>query len=388
MGKKILALQVGWRENYSLFFNLAKIEKNIGNSISVKCQTDFLGKDLAGWPKRLFGTVAERAGSNRNPSIKYKETCSFGKFAILAKALFPGSGMSFLVYSLIIQIFSLSKIRNADLVVGYARELFLTAALLRKPYIIVQHDVIFFSALSPERGRTLTDRVISLINLFELRRAKAIVVHSNYSRDCLLEFTRGICPPIHVIRPTLRLGASNTIGLTAKYKGDLIDVCFIGRGTCEKGFHIYEELAAYHRSDGRFRFHAFGPSSSINTKEDDIVHHGWVANQELHKFLRRGTVLIFPTLSDGFGIVQYDVLRYGGIVISSETCGIPANPSIGKYVVEENTAHSFSSVLDVIPKDFERGRKERTKSFLQYAVSDEISLAWDHLIRQVTVKII
>src|SRR5207245_2032038 len=54
---------------------------------------------------------------------------------------------------------------------------------------------------------------------------------------------------------------------------------------------------------------------------DNVVFHGSVVQQELFNGYQEGTVLVFPTLCDGFGAVITEALAHGLPVITTRNAG-------------------------------------------------------------------
>lgn len=337
----VVAFQLGWRENYSLFRCLEAMDQRSINKGQTRFLTDFLNSDIPNWLLRKGGAPLQRAASNRySPTTQPIQT--LGMPAVFLKAVLGGSRWQEIVYSLMVQAMALRRVYRADVIIGYAREVFLFQLLLRKKVVLIQHDVDVFA---PKNKLNLIGKITSKINRYELNNASDLVVHSEWSRKNIMESFEHEKKHINVIPPAPFF--QNTPAAPYKRAStEPIKVCFVGRCSEAKGFDIFLNFCGGILPDNKLEFHVFG-CANHGKIVPGVKFHGWVSSQVLHETLREGVVLIFPTLSDGFGIVQYDVLQYGGIVISSTACGLVSDPNIGKLTVCVNEPDEYRSMLAV-----------------------------------------
>ena len=272
----IIASQIGRREEYSLFNSLKQVE----------CITDFSTKGQGLFKRRL--TLMGRLVTAKSiPMLLYPVFYLIKNKPIL--------------YSTLYQLYYLLKIRKHTVVIGYARELFLWMMIYpKKCYILIQHDFYMLNQNS------FSNR----LNQFELLRSFNIVSHSEFSHDSIYDIT-GL--KTKIIPPRFNVN----------YKE--IKVVNIGRDDDRKGFGLFSRLAEDLAGD-EMSFAAIG-IKKVHSKHVKAL--GWLPYHELkHWLYTHRVILVFPSLFDGYGYVQNEVLASGGYVVSSTNCGLKEIPGL------------------------------------------------------------
>jgi glycosyltransferase involved in cell wall biosynthesis len=182
--------------------------------------------------------------------------------------------------------------------------------------------------------------------------ADRIIIHSQHSLQCLLR--QGVpsskcivVPP--AFTPTLPASPRSHPG-TRPFR-----VLFVGHHCLAKGFHVFASAA---RLAGKnFEFISVGRSSlrkkyaeSIN----DVVRLlGHLSQSEVYEQMKSADAFVFPTLSDGFGIVQLEAMSTALPVIATPPCGTVVRDGIDGYVVPPRNPHAIVDALERIRLDHE-----------------------------------
>jgi glycosyltransferase involved in cell wall biosynthesis len=179
----------------------------------------------------------------------------------------------------------------------------------------------------------------------EWQSSDRIIIHSEHSLQCLVR--RGVpaakcvvippafTPPI-VARPRQLPG-------TRPFR-----VLFVGHHCLAKGFHIFASSA---RLAGKgYEFISVGRSglrdSYAESVSDVVQMYGHLPQSEVYKLMEFADALVFPTLSDGFGIVQLEAMSTGLPVIATPPCGAVVRDGIDGYVVPPRNPHAVVDALE------------------------------------------
>jgi len=102
-------------------------------------------------------------------------------------------------------------------------------------------------------------------------------------------------------------------------------VLWAGTFSLRKGAHHLLEAWRLLRAGGKARLHVYGqpqlPPRQGAAALDDVIFHGSVAHPVLFAAYRSADVLVFPTLSDGFGMVVTEAMAHGLPVITTDKAG-------------------------------------------------------------------
>lgn len=173
----------------------------------------------------------------------------------------------------------------------------------------------------------------------EWELSNLILVNSEYSQKCLVE--KGVNQNKVRVVP---LAYNKPISVFEKKNNKELKVAFVGNINRIKGFEIFYEVAK--QTHKNFNFIAVGNSYLeeefiINAKKY-ISFLGFLSKNEIEAFYKDIDVLIFPTLCDGFGMVQLEAMANGIPVIASEFCA--------KIVVEYENGFIENEVDKIISK--------------------------------------
>lgn len=169
--------------------------------------------------------------------------------------------------------------------------------------------------LSPMPDAKFVDRIGS-----EWQAACKIIVHSAHSRAALL--SQGVSPErCVVIPPAFR--SSITSAPRRIDANRPLRVLFVGNHCLAKGYHIFADAA---RLAGKgFEFISIGSQSMkpnyLAQTSQFISMQGHLTQTKVREQMMRTDVLVFPTLSDGFGLVQLEAMAAGLPVITTGCCG-------------------------------------------------------------------
>jgi len=144
---------------------------------------------------------------------------------------------------------------------------------------------------------------------------------SRFTRDSLiaagLPANRMICVP---------LGCPDvSASLTSSPVQSGIRFLYSGPVSVRKGAHVV--LAAWKLADTKRRaeLHFYGrcamPEKSLTGAGDKVVFHGNVSKAEIGRAYQQASVLVFPTLCDGFGMVVAEAFANGLPVITTPNAG-------------------------------------------------------------------
>ena len=154
----------------------------------------------------------------------------------------------------------------------------------------------------------------------EWAEAEQVIVHSEHSKRALVsqgvaEDRCFVAPPAFEPRPGGRV--------RERKPGQPLRVLFVGYHCLTKGFHYYVQAAK--AAPAGMEFHSAGRSMLKETYQAEaakhVQMHGHLPQAAVFKLMSESDVLVFPTLSDGFGLVQLEAMSQGLPVISTSQCG-------------------------------------------------------------------
>ncbi|MDB4875816.1 MAG: glycosyl transferase group 1 [Gemmatimonadetes bacterium] len=104
-----------------------------------------------------------------------------------------------------------------------------------------------------------------------------------------------------------------------------VTVVCVGAVSATKGTHYLFDAWKRLRPGHGATLHVFGtnylPRRGLPTADSSVVFHGRVGPAELERAYAGATVLVFPSLCDGFGMVVSEALAYGVPVITTTNAG-------------------------------------------------------------------
>ena len=141
------------------------------------------------------------------------------------------------------------------------------------------------------------------------------------------------------------------------------NVLFVGSCTIIKGIHYFAKAAQLATSEAKtatLRFTAAGEVSEMVRKQPacaPIKFLGRVPRQKINKLYLDADILVFPTLSDSFGMVILEAMAAGVPVISSPYCANIVEDGVSGFVIDPRDHKALASAITAITQD--RGLRER-----------------------------
>ncbi len=155
----------------------------------------------------------------------------------------------------------------------------------------------------------------------EWKLADAIVVNSQYSKISLM--SAGVPEGKIRVIPLVVSGFASRVK-PRKISSATTKVLWVGNISLIKGFYYFAE-AAQKLSERGFQFTAAGNCALTPSYAARISRHiqfvGHLTRPELEEYYQSADILVFPTLSDGFGAVQLEAMSRGIPVIATANCG-------------------------------------------------------------------
>lgn len=187
--------------------------------------------------------------------------------------------------------------------------------------------------------------------LMEWELSDLIIVNSLHSKEALK--TYGVQDNKIKILPLIAPNIMEYNFLFNKSINKKIQILFVGNISFAKGFPYFAEAKKILENDDRFEFYAIGdvfiPKNIIEKNRWDMNFTGRLNQEELVKFYKSSHVLVFPTISEGFGQVQLEAMAYGLPVIATEKCGnVVINNVNGKLINTCDSDHIVESILDLV----------------------------------------
>lgn len=202
----------------------------------------------------------------------------------------------------------------------------------------------------------------------EWQQADKIVVHSAHSRDALV--AQGIASERCAIIPPAFSSAEASSPRRLKRERPL-RVLFVGSHCLAKGFHVFSEAA--HLAGPGFEFVSVGrhmlKPAYLAAAAGHVAILGAKSQAGVRQEMARADVLVFPTLSDGFGLVQLEAMAAGLPVIATPACGEVVEDGINGRIVPLRDATAIVSALRELRDDPSRYEKfsqaacERVREF-------------------------
>ena len=169
--------------------------------------------------------------------------------------------------------------------------------------------------LAPMPSSEFTERISR-----EWQQADKVIVHSEHSRAALL--AQGVdASRCVVIPPAFKSSAApiaRRLNLSRPFR-----VLFVGNHCLAKGYHVFVDAA---RKAGKgFEFISVGSQTLkggyLKEASSHVAILGPMSQAGVREQMERADVLVFPTLSDGFGLVQLEAMAAGLPVIATACCG-------------------------------------------------------------------
>jgi glycosyltransferase involved in cell wall biosynthesis len=184
----------------------------------------------------------------------------------------------------------------------------------------------------------------------EWAEAAQVIVHSEHSKRALVHQGVAECrclvaPPSFEPLPGGRV--------RERKPGQPLRVLFVGNHCLAKGFHYFAQAAK--TAPAGIEFHSAGRSMLKEAYQAEAAKHvrihGHLPQASTFKLMADSDILVFPTLSDGFGLVQLEAMSLGLPVISTPHCGDVVRDGVDGYRVPARDATAINSALTRIIDD-------------------------------------
>jgi glycosyltransferase involved in cell wall biosynthesis len=201
--------------------------------------------------------------------------------------------------------------------------------------------------LAPMPGEEFVGRIRQ-----EWQAADKVIVHSAHSRDALV--AQGLAPDrCVVIPPAFKCRVDTSIRRRTAPKP--FRVLFVGNHCLAKGFHVFVEAAQAAGHD--FQFVSVGRSvmraDYIKMAMKHVELLGPKTQAGVREEMAKADVLVFPTLSDGFGLVQLEAMAEGLPVIATACCGEVVRHRVNGLIVPSGDAWAIVQALHELRADEE-----------------------------------
>lgn len=213
--------------------------------------------------------------------------------------------------------------------------------------------------------------------------ARFIVVNSEYSRDLLVRYGIDgqkirVIPCAFDLPPSANCTTPSFVSSFGSQRP--LRVLSVGQVSVRKGAH--ETIAAAAELQAlpiEFRFVGAGMDFVAAISENvEIV--GQVPRHEVAKHYQWADVLLFPTLSDGFGLVQLEALAHGVPVIASRNCAQVVTDNENGIILAQPNKQSIRSALCRLLDDPRLLERLATAAYVPRRFSfDTVGQAWTDL---------
>jgi len=199
--------------------------------------------------------------------------------------------------------------------------------------------------LSPMPGAEFLERMGQ-----EWVQADKVIVHSEHSRVALLAqgVDAGRCV---VVPPAFKSATTQTARQLDSSRP--FRVLFVGNHCLAKGYHVFVDAAR--QAGAGFEFLSVGSqtmkSSYIEEASSHVTILGPKSQSGVREQMERADVLVFPTLSDGFGLVQLEAMAAGLPVIATACCGAVVRHGLDGLIVPPGDATAIVAALEEVRAD-------------------------------------
>jgi glycosyltransferase involved in cell wall biosynthesis len=181
--------------------------------------------------------------------------------------------------------------------------------------------------------------------------ADYIIANSEHTKLSLIEHS--VEKNKILVVPLAYDGGDKNIARRLPIKNRRLRVLFVGNISLSKGFQYFGQAATELHSE--FEFVAAG---NILINQNALKQKGWpvtylnhINKFELEQEYLKADVFVFPTLSDGFGMVQLEAMSYGLPVLATENCAEVVEDNISGYIIQSRSTNSIIDKLELIKND-------------------------------------
>lgn len=181
----------------------------------------------------------------------------------------------------------------------------------------------------------------------EWAEAEQVIVHSEHSKRALVhqgvaEDRCFVAPPSFEPIPGGRV--------RERKRGQPLRVLFVGYHCLTKGYHYFVQAAK--TAPAGMEFHSAGRSMLKEAYQAEAAKHvrmhGHLPQASVFKLMVDSDILVFPTLSDGFGLVQLEAMSLGLPVISTQQCGDVVREGIDGFRIQARDAQGINASLSAL----------------------------------------
>jgi glycosyltransferase involved in cell wall biosynthesis len=183
--------------------------------------------------------------------------------------------------------------------------------------------------------------------------ADRILVNSEHSRECLV--TESV--PARKIR-VVPLSYEPRVGRAAtEHKRELLSsftVLYVGSVNLAKGFPYFGEAASLLGPGIQFKAAGsieLAPKFLRSNRHWPVEFLGHLDREALAKEISQAKVLVFPSLSDGFGMVQLEAQSRGVPVVATPNCGNVVIDGESGYIVPPRCSQSIAERIQALFDD-------------------------------------
>ena len=184
----------------------------------------------------------------------------------------------------------------------------------------------------------------------EWQQADKVIVHSEHSRAALL--AQGVDASRCVVIPP---AFKSSIAPVARRPDPSrpFRVLFVGNHCLAKGYHVFVDAA---RKSGKgFEFISVGSQMLKSGYLEEASRHvtiiGPKSKSGVREQMEKADVLVFPTLSDGFGLVQLEAMAAGLPVVATSCCGGVVQHGIDGYIMPPRDSIAIVDALESLRSD-------------------------------------
>jgi len=215
-------------------------------------------------------------------------------------------------------------------------------------YRTVEEERVRWPGAEPPPAAHLAEYLTKIQTEWAL--ADAIVVNSRHAQDSLIN--EGVpAAKLHIL--PLCADVDSELGALPKQLGrsSRFTCLFVGNLSLAKGFQYFAEAARL--AGERYEFRAAGgiallPEFVLSRTDWPVTYLGHLNRLSLQEEYDRADVVIFPTLSDGFGLVQVEAQARGLPVIATRHCGDVVNDGVDGFVIDARDAGGIVDRLQAL----------------------------------------
>ncbi len=185
----------------------------------------------------------------------------------------------------------------------------------------------------------------------EWEEAGRIMVNSEWTRDQIVK--QGADPSRVMIIPLI-CNTQNGGKIKQDHRSKPLRVLYVGSVVLRKGVQYLLE-AARMLNHNQFDFFILGqnyqPPEAFKELGNNVRFIGQLPYQEVGNYYRNCDVLVFPSLSDGFGSVQVEAMSYGMPVIASSSCAGVVEHEKSGFIIPPGDSGSLVQYLQRLADD-------------------------------------